>query len=125
MTLRERLKLLRQDIGISQEAVGAQGFVSTPGWVKFENGQRVPSDRLIIELVEWLRKDQHVTLSAAGKILEELLTLKYLNSRSFFLRKLARFYADERLKGATIRLTEDPAVYRSKPRRSPTRSKRD
>ena len=46
MTLGDRLKKLRKELGLSQEALGAQGFVSTPGWIKIENGQRQASEKL-------------------------------------------------------------------------------
>jgi hypothetical protein len=36
-----------KSIEISQEAFGAQGFVSAPGWAKIENGTRQPSDELL------------------------------------------------------------------------------
>lgn len=46
-----RLKELRQHAGFSQEAVGAQGFVSAPSWVKIESGQRSPSEKLLAAFV--------------------------------------------------------------------------
>ena len=42
-TVGQRLRELRKAAGVSQEAIGSQGFVSTPGWIKMENGQRSPS----------------------------------------------------------------------------------
>lgn len=76
-------------LGLSQEAVGAQGFVSTPGWVKIERGARSPSDTLIEKLAEWLVKDGYVSKQEAKNLQEELLTLKYMADLSPFVRRLA------------------------------------
>ena len=43
-TIGKRLKELRNEINLSQEAMGGQGFISTPAYVKLENGQRSPSE---------------------------------------------------------------------------------
>lgn len=93
MTLGEKLKSIRHECGLSQEAIGAQGFVSTPGWIKLENAQRSPSEKLIDRLVGWLVEDKHVKATAAKRLKEELLTLKYLGSPSQFLRDLAKTHA--------------------------------
>ncbi len=93
MTLAERIKQLRRELGFSQEAVGAQGFVSAPGWIKIENGQRQASEKLIGSLVAWLIRDKHIRSSAAGAFSRELLTLKHLGSRSAFVRCLASDHA--------------------------------
>ena len=117
MTLPERLKTLRRDIGISQVAMGAQGFVSTPGWIKIENGQRLPSDKLIHRLVGWMLKDHYINVGAAGELLEELLTLKYLASPSAFVRKLAYKHSRQFSPGTSILVAEDPGVYQVAARR--------
>ena len=93
MTLGEKLKLIRRESGLSQEAIGAQGFVSAPGWIKLENGQRSPSEKLIEKLVAWLVQDKHVKTNAGKSLKEELLTLKYLGSHSTFVRGLAQTHA--------------------------------
>ena len=93
MTLGEKLKLIRRESGLSQEAIGAQGFVSAPGWIKLENGQRSPSEKLIEKLVAWLVQDKHVKTNAGKSLKEELLTLKYLGSHSTFVRGLAQAHA--------------------------------
>jgi transcriptional regulator with XRE-family HTH domain len=95
MNLGQRLKSLRNDLGLSQEAVGAQGFVSTPGWIKIENGQRLPSDPLLNRLTKWLVHDSYMSPTAAERLREELLTLKYLLNRSDFVRLLARAHLRE------------------------------
>ena len=95
MNLGQRLKSLRHDLGLSQEAVGAQGFVSTPGWIKIENGQRLPSDPLLTRLTRWLVHDSYMSQTAAERLREELLTLKYLLNRSDFVRLLARAHLKE------------------------------
>ena len=117
MTLSERLKALRRDIGISQEAMGAQGFVSTPGWIKIENGQRSPSDELIMRLVSWLLRDGYLSVNTAQALLDELLILKYLGSRSAFIHKMAVNYAERVAAGTVLLAAEDRSVYRTKPRR--------
>lgn len=94
MHLGQRLKQLRRDLQLSQEELGAQGFVSAPGWIKIENGQRLPSDRLIIEIVRWLVKSKHLPATASDPLREELLTLKYLSHRSEFVRNLARTHQE-------------------------------
>ena len=102
MTLGEKLKSIRRDSGLSQEAIGVQGFVSTPGWIKLENGQRSPSEKLIEKLVGWLVQDKHVKSSAAKSLKEELLTLKYLGSHSTFVRELAQAHAKQLPTGETL-----------------------
>lgn len=115
MQLGERLKTLRRDLGLSQEALGAQGFVSTPGWIKIENGQRQASEKLIDKLSKWLVEDKYMRAGAAGTLKEELLTLKYLGSRSPFVRDLAKTHAKKMPDGGATLLAETPKS--SKPRR--------
>lgn len=88
--LNRRLRELRLSLGLSQEAIGAQGFVSTPGWAKIENGTRQPSDNLLERLVSWLIHDNYLSPHEGDDLLEELLTLKYMGHLSSFVRKLAR-----------------------------------
>lgn len=90
MNLGQRLKNLRRDLHLSQEEIGGHGFVSAPGWIKIENGQRLPSDRLIVEIVRWLVKHKHLASGSSEHLREELLTLKYLGHRSEFVRGLAQ-----------------------------------
>ncbi len=116
MTFGERIKNLRQELGFSQEALGAQGFVSTPGWIKIENGQRQASEKLIVNLVNWLVGDKHIRSGAASTLREELLTLKYLGSNSVFLRAMAKVHA-KTLPSAAAMLAEDTSGYKAKPRR--------
>ena len=87
------MKSLRNELGLSQEAVGAQGFVSTPGWIKIENGQRQASEKLIEKMLKWLVSDKHMKAGAIGGLREELLTLKYLGSNSAFVREMAKAHA--------------------------------
>jgi hypothetical protein len=70
--------------------MGMQGFVSTPGWVKIENGSRHPSDDLIAKIVYWLAKDGYIKVSEKEALLDEFLTLKYMGHLSPFVRKLAQ-----------------------------------
>ena len=114
MTLGERLKTLRRELGLSQEALGAQGFVSTPGWIKIENGQRQASEKLIDKLSKWLVEDKYMRAGAAGTLKEELLTLKYLGSRSPFVRELAKAHAKKMPGGGVALLAETPAGYKAK-----------
>ncbi len=90
LTLGQRLKTIRQALQLSQEALGAQGFVSTPGWIKVENGQRHASDDLIAKFVQWLVREKHLAATDAARLQEELMTLKYAHHRSGFVRDLAR-----------------------------------
>jgi transcriptional regulator with XRE-family HTH domain len=108
--LNKRLRELRIALGLSQEAIGAQGFVSTPGWVKIENGTRQPSDVLLEKLVAWLEKDGYLAGKEGEKMLEELLSLKYMNHLSPFIRKLARDYHEALAPLGLLRVAEDPAV---------------
>ncbi len=114
MTLGEKLKTIRRDCGLSQEAIGAQGFVSAPGWIKLENSQRSPSEKLIKHLVSWLVQDKHVKSAAAKRLTEELLTLKYLGSPSKFVHDLAVNHAKS-MPGAEALLAPTPAS--AKPKR--------
>ena len=85
-----RLKSIRQHAGFSQEAVGAQGFVSTPGWIKLENGQRSPSEKLLAALVNWLIQEKIIRAGQRAALIEELTALKYAGHRSAFLATMAR-----------------------------------
>lgn len=85
-----KLKALRQHAGYSQEAVGAQGFVSTPGWIKVENGQRSPSEKLLATFVGWLVTEKVLRAGQRTALIEELTALKYSGHRSAFVAGLAR-----------------------------------
>ena len=114
MTLGEKLKTIRRDCGLSQEAIGAQGFVSTPGWIKLENSQRSPSEKLIESLVSWLVTDKYIRSSASKGLKEELLTLKYLGSQSPFVRELAKTHARGLSRGDVLLA---PSANSEKPKR--------
>ena len=119
MTLGDRLKALRRDLGLSQEALGAQGFVSTPGWIKIENGQRQASEKLIDKLARWLISDKYMKSGAANTLKEELLVLKYLGNRSPFVREMAQARAKLLPDGGKIVLAEEPAGYKARKRGRP------
>ncbi len=87
--LARRLREIRRELRISQEAIGAQGIVSVPGWIKLENGQRQASDRLLAQFVRWMVVEHAITPTAATRLLDELITLKYLGHSSPFVRALA------------------------------------
>ena len=89
-TIARRLHELRKLAGVSQEAMGAQGFVSAPGWIKMENGQRSPSERLLTAFVAWLIEEKVVRLNQKAVLLDELCTLKYASHGNAFLREMAR-----------------------------------
>lgn len=116
MTFGDRLRTLRRELGLSQEAIGAQGFVSAPGWIKIENEQRQGSEKLIDKLVKWLVSDKYLKASGAASLREELLTLKYMGSRSMFVRAMAKEHA-KALPSAAALLAEDPPGYKVKRRR--------
>ncbi len=89
--------------------MGAQGFVSAPGWAKIENGSRQPSDALLEKLVDWLEKDLYVTKKESRPLLDELLTLKYLNHLSPFVRQLAQEHRTKiENSRPLLRVAEDP-----------------
>ncbi len=117
MTLGARLKMLRKELGLSQEAIGAQGFVSTPGWIKIENGQRRASEKFIEKLSLWLVHDKYMRAGAAAALKDELLTLKYLGSPSKFLQEIARAHARNLPTAETLLAAEEPGTYGTKPRR--------
>jgi transcriptional regulator with XRE-family HTH domain len=110
----KRLRELRLSLELSQEAIGAQGFVSTPGWVKIENGTRQPSDALLEKLVVWLEKDRYLTKKEGSQMLDELLSLKYMNHLSPFVQRLAHDYHEALAPLALLRLAVGPAVPRKK-----------
>lgn len=116
VNLGKRLKSMRSHLGLSQEAVGAQGFVSTPGWIKIENGQRLPSDPLISDLTRWLVSDGYLSSGLSERLREELLTLKYLSHSSEFVRALAKAHLGH-LRPSGI-LHSDGAPARSNSRKS-------
>ena len=116
MTFGERVKSLRHEIGLSQEALGAQGFVSTPGWIKIENGQRQASEKLIDRMLKWLVGDKYIKANSAGGLREELLTLKYLGSNSAFVRDMARLHARHSSNPAVIAAGESAGTSKSKPK---------
>ena len=113
MTLGEKLKSIRSECGLSQEAVGAQGFVSAPGWIKLENSQRSPSEKLLQKLVEWMVAHKYIKSAAAKGLLEELLTLKYLGSNSKFVRELAHGHAKRMPNGEAL-LVPTPSAQKAK-----------
>ena len=101
----ERVKTLRQTLGLSQEDLGSQGFISTPGWIKIENGQRQASEKLVERLTKWLVQSKHLRAGAAAMLKEELLTLKYMGSTSSFVQAMAKAHA-ARLPGGTLLAVE-------------------
>lgn len=105
----KRLRELRLSLNLSQEAIGAQGFVSTPGWVKIENGTRHPSDSLLEKFVNWLEKDGYIRSQEKNILLEELLSLKYMNHLSPFVRRLARSYHETLELMGPLRIAKDPS----------------
>ncbi len=107
--INRRLRELRLSLGLSQEAIGAQGFVSTPAWAKIENGTRQPGDGLLEKLVLWLKKDGYVTGHESDTLRDELLALKYMAHSSPFVRQLARDYYERRHRAeTTLKVAEDP-----------------
>ena len=97
MIFADRLKQIRAETGLSQEAIGAQGFVTMPGWIKLENSQRAASEKLIDSLVNWLVRDKYIPAGNREALRDELLTLKYLDGsgKSPFLQKLAANHASD------------------------------
>jgi transcriptional regulator with XRE-family HTH domain len=110
----QRLRGLRKSIGISQEAIGAQGFVSAPGWAKIENGTRQPSDELLEKLTDWMVKDGYLKQRQKSQLLDELLSLKYMENLSPFVSRMARDFHGSLTGAAVLRVAESGAVYRAK-----------
>lgn len=110
----QRLRELRKSIGISQEAFGAQGFVSAPGWAKIENGTRQPSDELLEKLTDWMVKDGYLKARQKSRLLDELLSLKYMENLSPFVRRLACDFHRSLTCAPVLRVAESGAVYRAK-----------
>ena len=114
----QRLRDLRRSLGISQEALGAQGFVSASGWAKIENGTRQPSDELLEKLTEWMVRDGYLKARQRERLLEELLGLKYMEHLSPFVRRLARDFHESLTGTSLLRAAEPAAVYRAKRRKA-------
>jgi transcriptional regulator with XRE-family HTH domain len=89
-TIALRLHELRKLAGVSQEAMGAQGFVSAPGWIKMENGQRSPSEKLLTGFVAWLVEEKVIRPHQKAALLDELCALKYASHGNAFVREMAR-----------------------------------
>ena len=85
-----KLLELRRAAGVSQDALGAQGFISTPGWIKIENGQRMPSEKLLAALVAFLVGEKVIRANQKDALIHELCTLKYAGHRSPFLQQIAK-----------------------------------
>lgn len=91
--LGDKLRELRKQFGLSQAAVGAGGFVSKPGWIKVENGQRSASDELVGNFVNWLAEQKHIRVTQKPALYTELIVCKYLDDPSDPVRTFAQFYA--------------------------------
>lgn len=118
MKLSTRLKSLRQDLGLTQEGFGALKLASTPGWIKIENGQRAPSEKLLGKIAEHYADARKLSKPKAAAMLDDLLTLKYLNDPSPFLRKAMAQYAGTKPNAAALLAPEadvKPARGRPKP----------
>ena len=107
----KRLREVRLSLGLSQEALGAQGFVSTPGWAKIENGTRQPSESLLESFADWMVKDGYLNSRKKNDFLDELLSLKYMDHLSPFVRRLAREYHAACVPGFLLRAAEEDAAY--------------
>jgi transcriptional regulator with XRE-family HTH domain len=114
----QRLRELRKSIGISQEALGAQGFVSAPGWAKIENGTRQPSDELLEKLTDWMVKDGYLKPRQKSRLLDELLSLKYMENLSPFVRRLARDFHQSLTAAPLLRVAEPASAYRARQRKA-------
>ena len=93
-TITARMKELRLAAKLTQEAIGAQGVISMPGWIKIENGQRNPSEKMLEKFVALMAAEGVIHANQAAALLDELAALKYSQHRSDFLRRITR----ERLK---------------------------
>ena len=66
-----------------------------PGGSRSRTAQRQASEKLIDKLTGWLVADKHIRAGTVAGLRNELLTLKYLGSRSPFVRMLAESHADD------------------------------
>lgn len=48
-----RLKELREEKQLSQEAIARQFGISTSSWTKYEQGSRTPSDAMKIQIADY------------------------------------------------------------------------
>ena len=88
--------------------------MSTPGWIKIENGQRQASEKLIDKLLKWLVGDKYIKAGAATGLREELLTLKYLGSNSAFVREMAKAHARKSSNSAVVAAADSSSVSKAK-----------
>lgn len=113
----KRLREARLSLGLSQEALGAQGFVSAPGWAKIENGTRQPSDSLLENFAAWMVKDGYLNPREKDTFLDELLSLKYMEHISPFVRRIAREYHSTFFSPRSLKAAEDDTAYKAKRRK--------
>lgn len=85
-----RMKELRLAAKLTQEAIGAQGIISMPGWIKIENGQRNPSEKMLERFVALMVAEGVIHANQEAALLDELATLKFSHHRSDFLRRITR-----------------------------------
>ena len=71
-----------------------------------------PVKKLIERLSRWLVDDKHMRSGAVTTLKEELLTLKYLGSRSAFVREMAKSHAKKLPNSAVYLAAEEPGAYR-------------
>ena len=62
------------------------------------------------KLVAWLEKDRYLTMKEGHQMLDELLSLKYMNHLSPFIRRLARDYHEALAPLGLLRVAEDPVI---------------
>ena len=86
------MKELRKAAKLTQHAIGAQGFVSAPGWIKLENGQRSPSETLLKKFTALMVAEGVIRANHSAALLDELETLKYVHHRNDYLRRVTRSY---------------------------------
>ncbi len=89
-TITARMKELRLAAKLTQEAIGAQGIISMPGWIKIENGQRNPSEKMLEKFVALMVAEGVIHANQEAALLDELATLKYSHHRSDFLQRITR-----------------------------------
>ena len=75
-TITARMKELRLAAKLSQEAIGSQGIISMPGWIKIENGQRNPSEKMLERFVALMVAEGVIHANQAAALLDELAALK-------------------------------------------------
>lgn len=79
-----------------------------------ENGTRQPIDELLEKITDWMVKDGYLKQRQKSQLLDELLSLKYMENLSPFVSRMARDFHGSLTGAPLLRVAEPRAVYRAK-----------